>query len=650
MAEPPTPISPQGASGRPATVFLSYSRDDRPRVLPIIQALEAAGFSVWWDGLLQPGERFADITAAALYQAKAVVVMWTPTSVNSHWVHDEATRGRDRRCLVPLSVDGATPPLGFGQFQTIDVSHAKAGDPAMAQVVAAVAALHDHDGHAAPQPAVKMPAAATPNRRLVMVGAGAASLLLAGVGAWQGGLLGGSRRKNAVAVLPFANLSGDASRDYLADGIAAEIRAELARNERLVVVAQASSDKFRDRRDDARSITRQLGVAYLLDGNVQAVGSRMRVAAELINGETGFTVWSSQFDRPAGDIFSVQDEIAAAVTAALVSRLFGGTTARAREQGGTSNVQAYDAYLRGKHLFDDASGEDSDRAALATFEAALALDPDYGLAQAARARSLTVIANLYLQGSERRDTFAAAIAAGKAAIATAPLCAEAHSALGFAIFNGALNARAARPPYDRAAELGAGDADVLARFAIYSARCGRIDVARPAAAQAARLDPLNARTAWLAGEVEYIARNHAEAVRLIGRGLALNPGQSVVHWALGAAKLALGDVPGAADAFGKERNSLFRLTGQAIVAQRQGQMAEAKAALARLVADSGDNGLYQQAQVFSAWGQKEPALACLLRARATGDAGVMYARGDPLLDPLRGDARFKTLLADLGFD
>ncbi|MEI6417840.1 MAG: TIR domain-containing protein [Sphingomonadales bacterium] len=642
-------MTPIGASGKPTTVFLSYSRDDRPRVLPIIQALEAAGFSVWWDGLLQPGERFADITAAALYQAKAVVVMWTPTSVNSHWVHDEATRGRDRRCLVPLSVDGATPPLGFGQFQTIDVSHARPGDPSMVQVVAAVAALHDSDGHAAPQPAVKMPAAA-PNRRLVLVGAGAASLLLAGVGAWQGGLLGGSRRKNAVAVLPFANLSGDASRDYLADGIAAEIRAELARNDRLVVVAQASSDKFRDRHDDARSITRQLGVAYLLDGNVQAVGSRMRVAAELINGETGFTVWSSQFDRPAGDIFSVQDEIAAAVTAALVSRLFGGSSARGREQGGTDNVQAYDAYLKGKHLFDEASGEDSDRAALAAFVAALTLDPDYGLAQAARARSLTVIANLYLQGSERRDTFAAAIAAGKAATTIAPLCAEAHSALGFAIFNGALNARSARPAYDRAAELGAGDADVLARFAIYSARCGRIAVARPAAAQAAKLDPLNARTAWLAGEVEYIARNPAEAVRLIGRGLALNPGQSVVHWALGAAKLALGDVPGAAEAFARERNSLFRLTGQAIVAQRQGRMEEAKAALARLVADNGDTGLYQQAQVYSAWGQQEPALACLLRARATGDAGVMYARGDPLLDPLRGDDRFKTLLADLGFD
>jgi TolB-like protein len=647
----PSPLTPLGASGKPTTVFLSYSRDDRARVLPIIQALEAAGYSVWWDGLLQPGERFADITAAALYQARAVVVVWTPVSVNSHWVHDEATRGRDRRCLVPLSIDGAMPPLGFGQFQTIDVSQARAGAPAMAQVVAAVAALHDHGAHAAPQPAVKMPAAAaSPSRRLLLVAGGGLAMGFGGVAAWQAGLLGSSRRKNAVAVLPFANLSGDSARDYLAEGIAAEIRAELARNDRLVVAAQASSDKFRDRRDDAKAITRQLGVAYLLDGNVQTAGGRLRVAAELINGETGFTEWSSQFDRPTTDIFSVQDEIAAAVTAALVSRLFGGSSARGREQGGTNNVAAYDAYLKGRHLYDQASGEAADRAALAAFGEALSLDPSYGLAQAARARSLTVIANLYLQGPARRDTFAQAIAAGKAATATAPLCAEAHSALGFAIFNGGLNARAARPPDDPAAELGAGDADVLARFAIYSARCGRIDLARPAAARAAQLDPLNARTGWLAGEVEYIARRPAEAVRLIERALQLNPAQGVARWALGAAQLALGNVAAAAQSFAAEPNNLFRQAGLAIVRRRQGNAAGAEAALAGMIADNGDNSLYQQAQVLSSWGRRDAAMAALVQARATGDAGVMYAHGDPLLDPLRADPRFKSLLSDLGFD
>ncbi|HEV7233606.1 MAG TPA: toll/interleukin-1 receptor domain-containing protein, partial [Sphingorhabdus sp.] len=103
------------AQGKPAgsTIFLSYARADQKSALPIIKMLEAAGYQVWWDGLLEPGERFSRTTEEALERAKAVVVLWSKTSTASHWVHDEATRGRDRRCLVPVSIDGSEAPLGF---------------------------------------------------------------------------------------------------------------------------------------------------------------------------------------------------------------------------------------------------------------------------------------------------------------------------------------------------------------------------------------------------------------------------------------------------------------------------------------------------------------------------------------------------------
>ncbi|MBX4389829.1 toll/interleukin-1 receptor domain-containing protein, partial [Mycobacterium tuberculosis] len=84
--------------------------------------IEEAGFIVWWDGLLEGGERFARITEEALERAKAVVVLWSAASTKSHWVHDEATVGRDRQRLVPISIDGSEPPLGFRQFQVIDAS------------------------------------------------------------------------------------------------------------------------------------------------------------------------------------------------------------------------------------------------------------------------------------------------------------------------------------------------------------------------------------------------------------------------------------------------------------------------------------------------------------------------------------------------
>jgi TIR domain len=106
--------NPTGSGDRStqaSSVFFSYSREDQARALPIIAQIEAAGFSTWWDGLLEGGERFSSTTAAALDRARAVVVLWSQRSVESHWVHDEATRGRDRRILVPLSLDGTPPPL-----------------------------------------------------------------------------------------------------------------------------------------------------------------------------------------------------------------------------------------------------------------------------------------------------------------------------------------------------------------------------------------------------------------------------------------------------------------------------------------------------------------------------------------------------------
>jgi TIR domain len=95
------------------SLFLSYSRDDRARALPIIKALEAEGFSVWWDGLLEGGTAFARTTETALETADAVIVLWSARSVQSHWVRDEATRGRERGCMVPVSIDGTFAPLSL---------------------------------------------------------------------------------------------------------------------------------------------------------------------------------------------------------------------------------------------------------------------------------------------------------------------------------------------------------------------------------------------------------------------------------------------------------------------------------------------------------------------------------------------------------
>ncbi|MDP5102305.1 MAG: toll/interleukin-1 receptor domain-containing protein, partial [Erythrobacter sp.] len=117
----PAPGPDTDAPARPL-IFLSYSRPDQPSARPVIDLLESGGFDVWWDGRLEGGENFLQTTEAALEGADCVVVLWSATSVASNWVRDEAQRGRERGCLVPLSIDGTMAPLGFRQFQLLDVS------------------------------------------------------------------------------------------------------------------------------------------------------------------------------------------------------------------------------------------------------------------------------------------------------------------------------------------------------------------------------------------------------------------------------------------------------------------------------------------------------------------------------------------------
>ena len=639
------------SNGAPASVFVSYSRIDQKAALPVIHALEAAGYSVWWDGKLEGGERYLKTTEEALENANAVVVLWSKDSTGSHWVHDEAMRGRDRRRLVPLTIDGSQPPLGFRQFQTIDLSkHGKKHHEAIEAMLRAVAALHDHPPDA--------PGAAThpPARRIsrrAVIGGGAA-LAVAGGGAlwWSGVLAPGGSEARSVAVLPFDNLSGDPSRDYFSAGLAAEVRAQLARNPLLQVAAQASSDQFRDSREDAREIARALRVGYLLDGNVRVGGPTVRISAELIDGRTGFSLWSQSFDRPLADVFAVQEEIARAVTAALSAEIEtedGDTGDHRAANGGTSNVAALDAQLHGKDLFDKAIDESNDRAALAYFEAAIAADPNYALAHAARSRALAVIGNQYEQGEARRAVYNQAIAAAQHAVALAPRVAEGHSALGFALFYGRIDARAAREPYERSLQLGGGEADILSRYALYSARCGRIEPARRAISRASALDPLNPRTQRLIGDVEFSARRYAEAVPAFRRALELNPRLSIAHSAIGACLLMLGRIQEAKAEYEREPNSLFRLPGQAIAALRQQRPAEAETALTQLRSEHGDNSLYQQAQIFAQWGRTQDAMARLTEGLEKIDSGLVYLRIDPFVDPLRNQPAFADLLNRLGF-
>ena len=327
----PAPHTPDLAD-RPS-IFFSYSRADQQRALPVINALIACGYEVWWDGLIESGARYAQQTEHALNSASAVVVLWSETSVASHWVNDEAGSGRDRGVLVPISMDGSVPPIGFRQFQVIDLSRwsGDAKSPPFDRVLRGLAAVTrppSADPHKLGQTtmAERSPKAGL-SRRAIMAGAtGGAALAIVG-GIWAFGPTSRGSGTRGIAVLPFENIGGEASRAYFSDGLSAEIRAQLSRNAALRVIAQSSSEAATKGGADAAAIADRLGVDYLLEGNVRWADDKARIAADLIDAETRSSKWSKTFDLTLADIFAVQREIAAAVTAAISSEISVGSAA-----------------------------------------------------------------------------------------------------------------------------------------------------------------------------------------------------------------------------------------------------------------------------------------------------------------------------------
>jgi TolB-like protein/Tfp pilus assembly protein PilF len=628
-------------------VFVSYARADEKAAKAIIDMLDRAGFHVWWDGLIPGGERFGTLISKALEGARAVVVLWSERAIESAWVQDEASWARDRHRLVPLSLDGCEPPLGFRQFQCIDISRGgpKAGNPAMQRALQAVA---DIMGRAPVDVAPAKPGFRL-SRRAALAAGTAALAAGGGLVAWRTLFAPGGATANSIAVLPFENLSGDPGKQYLSDGLAAELRAKLARNSLLSVVGQASSNAFRDRSDKTPTIARKLRVANVLDGNIRAAGGQLRIAVELIDGKTGFSKWAQTFDRPMANLLDLQAEVADAVSSALAIRLGSSGDESKVRSGGTTSVAAFDAYLRGKELFDSQRDEASDRAALGEFTNAIRHDPDYAAAHAARSRALAVIANQYAQAGDRRELYSQAVAEARQAIAHAGQYPESHAALGYALFYGMLDIIAADGPYQMALELGSGSVDVLSLCALYRARRRQFDRAFAAIERAQALDPLNPSLSKTEGRIHFASGDYPGAIAAARRALELNPKFGGAHGDIGNAQVMLGRVDQAATEFAAESVALLSIPGRAIVALRRKDPITAQHELETLRREQGDNGLYQQAQILAQWGRQAEALDALERAVRERDSGLVYLFSDPFLQPLHGEARFKSLLRQLHF-
>jgi TolB-like protein len=649
------------ASGTRPMLFVSYSRSDLEHARPVIDLLESSGFDVWWDGRLEGGENFLQTTETALEKSACVVVLWSATSVASHWVRDEAQRGRERGCLVPLTIDGTMAPLGFRQFQLLDISawDGRAGSPEAARILVAVRArlgdtASDASAAAAPPPPPPPPPPKAPalSRRALMIGGVGVTAGVGLLGAWQFGLLGSpASASTSMVVMPFANETGDPDKKFFSDGLARELRTVLSRNPRLKVAAPTSSSAIAG--EDDFEIGRKLGVGSILRGSVQRDDARVRVSAELVEIEGGLVRWAETYDRALEDVFAVQSEIAETVALSLVAGIASDSEAQQslaaqQDVGGTKNVTAYEAFLRGVALYDVSAGEETDRAALAQFDKAIAEDPAYAAAYAYRSTMLAAIANNVASGQgESRQLFDAAVAAAEQAIALEQRLSRGHLALGFALNNGRLDRERAAPHYSAAQKLAPGDGDVLRAVASFEAYGADLALAGRMIDKVLELDPLNARAFRSAGYVALFARDYPAVVSRMERALALNPSLASAQFGIAVARLLQGDAKGALAAAKAEQGAAYSVAAIAIAKHKLGDAAGSDEALANLALVFEDSH-YQQAEVHAQRGDVAAALDKIDEAYAKRDPGLLWLRNDPLLDPLRSEARFKDLLSRLG--
>jgi TolB-like protein len=255
--------------------------------------------------------------------------------------------------------------------------------------------------------------------------------------------------EDSIAVLPFANLSHEADNEYFSDGLAEEIRNQLARVRGLRVAARSSSFAFKGRHEDVREIGRRLNVASILEGGVRRQGGKVRIDVQLVSAVDGYQVWSETFERRLDDIFKLQTEVACAVIAAVRPRA--AAVERPQIEPATQSFDAYNLYLLGRHHFHKRT-EAALRRAMDCFRQAIDRDPAYALAYSGLADAYSLASTGYYGDVPAEESIANALPAALRALELAPGLAEAHASLGLIRLNQGDHA-VAEQAFERAIEL-----------------------------------------------------------------------------------------------------------------------------------------------------------------------------------------------------
>lgn len=460
-------------------------------------------------------------------------------------------------------------------------------------------------------------------------------------------------RRVTLAVLPFANLGGDPEREYLAEGMTEEAIAAigLIDPDHLAVIGRTSVMRYKQTAKSVAEIGNDLNAAYLLEGSVRAEGERLRITARLLSTGDQSQMWSASYDSEPRSILSLQRELSAAIAQQIRLRLLPeGMSALAKRQ--TENVEAYDLYLRGRYYWNQLTPATTKRA-LDYYRRATELDPGYALAWSGQADAYS---SSPINGDvPPQQVWKLAQDATARAIGAAEDLAEAQTSLGFLNLFLNWNWSVAEAAFRRATELDGNYTLGHRMLGVVLSQLGRHEEASRSMRRARELDPLYAMYYALSALLALFAGDIEAAVDFGRQATVIDPEFWIGHLQLAQAYETAGKTELALEAlahagrFSGGNSKVVSLRGY--IYAKTGRSKEAHEVLNTLEAVARERYVppYASALVYAGLGAYDSALDHLEKAFEARDVHLIFLPVDPKWNPLRGDARFKQLLARCNF-
>lgn len=461
---------------------------------------------------------------------------------------------------------------------------------------------------------------------------------------------GAKSAENAIAVLPFTNLSSEQENEYFSDGLTEELINALTKVEGLRVVAWSSAFQLKGKARDIRRIAEQLGVRAVLEGSVRRTIDRLRITAQLVDTKDGHYLWSETYERPIKDVFAIEDEISSAIVGALRIKLTG-PAGRSLITRYTENLQAYHLYFKGRFYWNKRTEEDFYKA-LGYFEQAIQIDANQAPAYAG-------MADCYIMLGEHGSVPALSImrkarTSASRALEIDPRLAEAHVSLGTVAARYEWNWHEAERHFRRALELNPSYATAHHWYGYdYLAPQGRVDEAIAELKRAHHLDPLSLIIMTCQGTLYDMAREYERACECYGKVFDVDPGFVRAYLSAGRSYLHQ-DMPREAIAsFEKARelmpNSPVPLALLAHAYNVVGARAEAdrlRHALDRCASTCCVSS-YLMARAYLGF-DHDRAFELLEKALEERDPRLAHINVSPIWDGVRSDPRFAVLVGRMG--